>query len=129
MKRRTSKGSGERRTVWRLLGLGLVALLSYAGLRLYRQYQEDSTFDLAPVGNLESGSAAGSDQKRTISKELLEILACPADKGPLELMTDAEGREWLVNRRNGYRYPIEDGIPIMLIEEGEKNRDESLITA
>jgi uncharacterized protein YbaR (Trm112 family) len=42
-------------------------------------------------------------------------------------MKDSEGKEWLVNRRNGYRYPIEDGIPIMLLEEGEKNRDESLI--
>jgi uncharacterized protein YbaR (Trm112 family) len=58
----------------------------------------------------------------------LQILADPADKGPVELMVDADGKEWLINRRNGYRYPVEDGIPIMLIEEGEKNKDESLIT-
>jgi uncharacterized protein YbaR (Trm112 family) len=58
---------------------------------------------------------------------LLAILADPGDKGPIELLSDAEGREWLVNRRNGYRYAVEHGIPIMLLEEGEKNRDESLI--
>ncbi|HEY0606001.1 MAG TPA: Trm112 family protein [Herpetosiphonaceae bacterium] len=115
------------KTFRRLLGVGLLAALVYAALRLYRQYQEDSAFDLAPVGNLSNGSTPGG-AKRTISKELLEILACPVDKGPVELMTDDGGKEWLVNPRNGYRYPVEDGIPIMLIEEGEKNKDESLIS-
>lgn len=115
------------KTFRRLLGFGLLAALGYAALRLYRQYQEDSAFDLAPVGNLSNGSTPGG-AKRAISKELLEILACPVDKGPVELITDGSGKEWLVNRRNGYRYPVEDGIPIMLIEEGEKNKDESLIS-
>jgi uncharacterized protein len=64
---------------------------------------------------------------RRISQELLDILADPGDKGPIELMLDDNGNEWLINRRNGFRYPIEDGIPIMLLEEGEKNKDESLI--
>jgi uncharacterized protein len=114
------------KTFRRLLGFGLLAGLGYAIMRLYRQYQEDSAFDLAPVGNLSNGSTPGG--KRTISKELLEILACPVDKGPVELISDSSGKEWLVNRRNGYRYPVEDGIPIMLIEEGEKNKDESLIS-
>lgn len=114
------------KTFRRLLGLGFIAGLGYAAVRLYRQYQEDSAFDLAPVGNV-SGNGATPGGKRTISKELLEILADPADKGPVELVTDDQDREWLVNRRNGYRYPVEDGIPIMLIEEGEKNKDESLI--
>ncbi len=95
-----------------------------------RRFRQDSVFDPAPV----SGSAGGnsnlnSGQRRSISPELLEILADPADKGPVELLRDADGKEWLVNRRNGYRYPVEDGIPIMLIEEGEKYKDESLITS
>lgn len=113
------------KTVRTVLLVGFLAGLVYAAVRLYRQYQEDSAFDLAPVGNTTEGSGG----KRTISAELLEILADPIDKGPVELVTDDGGREWLVNRRNGYRYPVEDGIPIMLVEEGEKNRDESLITA
>ncbi len=111
----------------RILGLVIIGLLGYAAAKLYRQYQEDTTFDLAPVGNT-SGNGSTPGTQRSISPELLEILVCPVDKGPVELMTDDQGREWLVNRRNGYRYPIEDGIPIMLVEEGEKNKDESLIT-
>jgi len=27
---------------------------------------------------------------------------------------------WLVCEDNGYKYPIRNGIPVMLIEEGEK---------
>ena len=59
-----------------------------------------------------------------VNPELLERLVCPLDKGPLELVDG----EWLVNRRNGYRYPITDGIPVMLIEVGERYRDPLLIT-
>ncbi len=54
-----------------------------------------------------------------ISPELLEILVCPEDKGPLELIEEGK---YLLNPRNGYRYPIRDGIPIMLIEEGRANK-------
>lgn len=106
----------------RLLGLAAIVGLAYVVFRAVRQYREDSVFDLAPA------AAGGSDgQRRSISPELLSILADPGDKGPVELLTDGGGKEWLVNRRNGYRYPVEDGIPIMLLEEGEKNRDEALI--
>ncbi|MCB0132570.1 MAG: Trm112 family protein [Caldilineaceae bacterium] len=59
-----------------------------------------------------------------MSDELLKILVCPEDKGPLELV---EGGKFLLNPRNGYRYPIRNGIPVMLIEEGKKFRDLSLV--
>ncbi len=62
-----------------------------------------------------------------LSAELLEILVDPGDKGPIELLTDDTGKSWLINRRNGNRYPIDDGIPVMLLEEGEKWRDTTLI--
>ena len=55
-----------------------------------------------------------------ISDELLKILVCPEDKGALELVEDGK---FLRNPRNGYKYPIRDGIPVMLIEEGKKFRD------
>jgi uncharacterized protein len=58
-----------------------------------------------------------------VSPELLSILVCPEDRGPLTLSNDGK---WLVNPRNGYRYPIRKGIPVMLIEEGRKNQDLSL---
>jgi uncharacterized protein YbaR (Trm112 family) len=51
-----------------------------------------------------------------VSPELLERLVCPLDKGPLDLV---DGK-WLVNPRNGYRYPIVDGIPVMLVDVGER---------
>ena len=104
--------------------LGLVALLGLAFLafRALRQYRADSAFELAPAP---AGGTGG--QRRSISPELLSILADPGDKGPVELFTDGEGKEWLINRRNGFRYPVEDGIPIMLLEEGEKHKDETLI--
>lgn len=54
-----------------------------------------------------------------VDPELLERLVCPLDKGSLELV---DGK-WLVNPRNGYRYPITDGIPVMLVEVGERYRD------
>ncbi len=68
-----------------------------------------------------------AETTQPISQELLEILVDPGDKGPLELVSEPEGKTWLVNRRNGNRYPIEDGIPVMLLEEGEKWRDTSII--
>ena len=47
---------------------------------------------------------------------LLEILACPEDKGPL-LYFEAE--DSLYNPRLKRRYAIKDGIPVMLIDEAE----------
>ena len=52
-----------------------------------------------------------------IDKELLEILACPACKANVKL--EAE-RIVCTNPACGLRYPIRDGIPVMLIDEAEK---------
>ena len=52
----------------------------------------------------------------TLSPELLAVLACPEDKGPLLYFGDAGG---LYNPRLRRRYVITDGIPIMLIDEAE----------
>jgi uncharacterized protein len=51
-----------------------------------------------------------------LAPELLEILACPDDKGPL-LYFEAESS--LYNPRLKRRYAITDDIPIMLIDESE----------
>jgi uncharacterized protein len=50
-----------------------------------------------------------------VKKELLDILCCPADKGDV-----IEKGGWIVCLKCGRKYPIRDGIPIMLIEEAEK---------
>ena len=53
----------------------------------------------------------------TLDPELLKILVCPNDRGELDLLEDEQR---LVCRTCGYRYPIRDDIPVMLIDEAEK---------
>ena len=60
-----------------------------------------------------------------VDKELLEILACPVEKAPLREESDR-----LVCTACGRRYPVRDGIPVMLVDEAESptsGRDESAI--
>jgi uncharacterized protein YbaR (Trm112 family) len=45
---------------------------------------------------------------------LLEVLACPEDKGPLLYFTD---ENLLYNPRLRRSYPVRDDIPVMLIDE------------
>ncbi|MEI6084295.1 MAG: Trm112 family protein [Verrucomicrobiota bacterium] len=52
-----------------------------------------------------------------IDKELLEILCCPACKGDLKETAD---KLICQNPQCGLRYPVRDGIPVMLIDEAEK---------
>lgn len=51
-----------------------------------------------------------------LDPKLLEILACPEDKGPLLYFVDEDA---LYNPRLKRRYAVRDDIPIMLIEEAE----------
>lgn len=52
-----------------------------------------------------------------IDKELLDILVCPVSKGKLEY---DEKDDVLICKESRLKYPIEDGIPIMLPERAEK---------
>jgi uncharacterized protein YbaR (Trm112 family) len=51
-----------------------------------------------------------------LDPKLLEILACPEDKGPLLYFEDENA---LYNPRLKRRYAVRDDIPIMLIDEAE----------
>ena len=51
-----------------------------------------------------------------LDQQLLDILACPEDKGPLYYLEDEAA---LFNPRLARRYRIDDGIPVMLIDEAE----------
>ncbi len=55
-----------------------------------------------------------------LNKELLDILACPKCKGPVQLTDQEDG---LVCPACKLRYKIRDGIPVMLIDEAEKLDD------
>lgn len=55
-----------------------------------------------------------------INKDLLEILACPKCKASVK----QEGEHIAcANSACGLRYPIREGIPIMLIEEAEQAKE------
>jgi uncharacterized protein YbaR (Trm112 family) len=54
-----------------------------------------------------------------VSKELLDILACPKCKGDLRLTEAGDG---LICEQCQLVYEIKDDIPIMLIEEAKPNQ-------
>jgi uncharacterized protein YbaR (Trm112 family) len=49
-----------------------------------------------------------------ISKDLLDILACPKCKGDIKLTEKEDG---LICEKCKLLYPIRDGVPVMLIDE------------
>ena len=57
----------------------------------------------------------------TLDPKLLEILACPEDKGPLLWFA---GEDVLYNPRLRRLYEVRDGIPVMLIDEAKHVDDD-----
>ena len=56
-----------------------------------------------------------------LDDKLLSILVCPEDRGPLLLVDD----EFLYNPRLRHAYRIEDGVPVLLIDEAVSVADEA----
>ena len=52
-----------------------------------------------------------------LAQQLLDILACPQDKGTLFYLADENS---LINPRLSLRYGITNDIPIMLIDKAEE---------
>ncbi|MET0145960.1 MAG: Trm112 family protein [Ilumatobacteraceae bacterium] len=57
----------------------------------------------------------------TLDESLLQILACPQDKGPLFYLADEDA---LYNPRLQRVYDVRDGIPVMLVEESRTVDDD-----
>ncbi|OBH75614.1 protein YcaR in KDO2-Lipid A biosynthesis cluster [Mycobacterium scrofulaceum] len=55
-----------------------------------------------------------------VDDSLLSILVCPADRGPLLLVDD----KLLYNPRLRRAYRIEDGIPVLLVDEARDVDDD-----
>ena len=53
----------------------------------------------------------------TVDARLLEILACPVCKGPLQFRREAQV---LIYRMDRLAYPIRDAIPIILKEKARQ---------
>ena len=58
-----------------------------------------------------------------VDESLLSILVCPADRGPL-LLVDSGDDELLYNPRLRRAYRIDDGIPVLLIDEARDVDDD-----
>jgi uncharacterized protein len=56
-----------------------------------------------------------------LDEKLLSILVCPEDRGPLLLVGD----EFLYNPRLRRAYRIDDGVPVLLIDEAVNVTDEA----
>ncbi len=56
-----------------------------------------------------------------LDEKLLSILVCPQDRGPLLLVAD----EFLYNPRLRRAYRIEDGIPVLLVDEAVAVTDDA----
>ena len=53
-----------------------------------------------------------------VDERLLELLACPNCRGPVEYV--AADEQIACRGECGYLYPIREGIPVMLIDEAIK---------
>ena len=71
-----------------------------------------------------SGKKSGDGSRRKcLDKKLLDILVCPACKGPL--IYDKKKSE-LVCKADRLAYPIRDDIPVMLEDEARQVAEEEL---
>lgn len=52
-----------------------------------------------------------------MDSKLLDILACPLCKGPVQ---HSRSRQVLVCRADRLAYPVRDGIPVMLEDEAQR---------
>ena len=55
-----------------------------------------------------------TESGQQLSEETVSMLRCPVTRSPLR----REG-DWLVAESGGLRYPIHNGIPVMLAEEAK----------
>ena len=53
----------------------------------------------------------------SVDQALLDILACPNCRAEVAYI---EAEQVIVCSKCGYRYPVRDDIPVMLIDEAEK---------
>src|SRR5664280_1001579 len=62
--------------------------------------------------------ATREERNMTLDPLLIDVLACPEDKGPLLYFADEDR---LYNPRLHRSYEVRDGIPVMLIDEATEH--------
>jgi len=66
------------------------------------------------MDNPSSPAADSGASPSAVRPDVLELLRCPVTRSPLH----QEG-DWLIAEVGGLRYPVRDGIPVMLPEEAQ----------
>lgn len=87
------------------IGVGVIAVSEFLTRR--RGDEDDEYGDFAV-------EASGGGSPQELDKEFLSLLACPVCKTSVRREGDR-----LICGTCGRRYPIRDGIPVMLVEEAE----------
>ncbi len=106
-----------------ILGItvGLAAALGGAALAARKLFGADESASSSDE-HLTGGSTASSSNitplppREGLDPTLLEILACPDDKEPVIYQKEGDS-ERLTCTKCGKRYPVREGIPVMLIDE------------
>ena len=106
-----------------ILGItvGLAAALGGAALAARKLFGADESASSSDE-HLTGGSTASSSNitplppREGLDPTLLEILACPDDKEPVIYQKEGDA-ERLTCTKCGKRYPVREGIPVMLIDE------------
>ncbi len=88
-----------------VLGLGAIAVSEFVSRRKEDEFDDFGDFDSGELG----GAAT-----QELDEEFLSLLACPVCKTGVRREGDR-----LICEQCGRRYPIRDGIPVMLVEEAE----------
>ena len=57
---------------------------------------------------------ANTSNEQSVDPALVDLLVCPVTKSPVRLEQDE-----LVGKVGGLRYPIRDGIPVMLADQAK----------
>ena len=104
-----------------ILGItvGLAAALGGAALAARKLFGSgDSNDSQYPAASNGSSAAPMTPlpPREGLDPTLLEILACPDDKEPVIYQKEGNA-ERLTCTKCGKRYPVRDGIPVMLIDE------------
>ena len=101
-----------------ILGItvGLAAALGGAALAARKLFGSDESTDSQLTGTSTTATMTPLPPREGLDPTLLEILACPDDKEPVIYQKEGEA-ERLTCTKCGKRYPVRDGIPVMLIDE------------
>lgn len=63
-----------------------------------------------------------------LAPELLEVLVCPQTRGPLLYVPAATGQaECLLSEQARAAYRIDDGVPVLLVEEAQPLEEADLV--